>query len=206
MNLRVVGAGLPRTGTNSLKLALEHLLGRRCYHMREIPGHPFDLGPGWALALAGGTPDWTELLNGYVATVDWPASMFWRVLNQANPDELVLLSVRDSAEMWWQSANETILPVARRALAPDWREGRGLLDLLERFIGSSHWDDPATLMTAYEQHNEEVKRQFLRDGFWSGTHQKAGRQSFRRSTCQSPIIASPGPIAEVSGVDYGQVN
>ena len=44
MSLRVVGAGLPRTGTRSLKEALEHLLGGRCYHMSVIPGHPFDLG------------------------------------------------------------------------------------------------------------------------------------------------------------------
>ncbi|HEU0291677.1 MAG TPA: sulfotransferase, partial [Anaerolineales bacterium] len=86
MNLRVIGAGLPRTGTHSLKLALEHLLGGDCYHMREIPGHPFDLGPGWDQALTGGTPDWDVLLSGYIATVDWPASMFWRELGEANPD------------------------------------------------------------------------------------------------------------------------
>lgn len=158
MNLRVVGAGLPRTGTHSLKLALEHLLGGQCYHMREIPGHPFDLGPGWTLALAGGTPDWDELLGEYIATVDWPASMFWRELSAANPDALVMLSVRDSAETWWQSTNETILPVARRALAPDWKEGRDLLSLLERFTGTRHWDDPATLMAAYERQTDQVRQ------------------------------------------------
>jgi Sulfotransferase domain len=47
MNLRVVGAGLPRTGTQSLRTALEYLLGGQCYHMSVIPGHPFDLGAGW---------------------------------------------------------------------------------------------------------------------------------------------------------------
>ena len=158
MNLRVVGAGLPRTGTHSLQLALEHLLNGRCYHMREIPGHPFDLGPDWNLALEGGTPDWNQLLNEYVATVDWPASMFWRELSGAYPDALVLLSVRDSAETWYQSFSETILPVARKALAPDWKEGRGLLDLFERFTGTTDWDDPAALITAYERHNDDVKK------------------------------------------------
>ena len=158
MNLRVVGAGLPRTGTHSLQLALEHLLNGRCYHMREIPGHPFDLGPDWNLALKGGTPDWNQLLNEYVATVDWPASMFWRELSGAYPDALVLLSVRDSAETWYQSFSETILPVARKALAPDWKEGRGLLDLFERFTGTTDWDDPAALITAYERHNDDVKK------------------------------------------------
>jgi hypothetical protein len=157
MKLRVVGAGLPRTGTHSLSVALEHLLGGLCYHMRVIPGHPFDLGAGWNLALAGGAPDWGQLLDGYVAAVDWPASMFWRELSAANPQALVLLSVRDSAETWWQSVDSTILPVARMALAPGWNEGRGLLDLLERFTETEQWDDPATLMAAYERHNAAVR-------------------------------------------------
>ena len=158
MNLRVVGAGLPRTGTTSLTKALEHLVGGCSYHMSVIPGHPFDLGAGWDQALAGETPDWDQMFDGYTAAVDWPASMFWRELSVANPDALVLLSLRDSAETWWQSANATILPVARLALAPDWNEGRGLLDLLERFTGSKQWDDPARLMNAYEQHNTAVKQ------------------------------------------------
>ena len=110
MNLRVVGAGLPRTGTSSLKKALENLLGGRCYHMMEIPGHPFDLGAGWNRALAGDAPDWAKLFDGYVAAVDWPASIFWRELSEANPAALVLLSVRDTAEVWWRSADEMILP------------------------------------------------------------------------------------------------
>ena len=156
--LRVVGAGLPRTGTHSLQIALEQLLGGRCYHMREIPGHPFDLGDGWNRALAGDTSDVDGLLDGYVASVDWPASMFWRELSQANPAALILLSVRDSPETWWQSINTTILPVARRALEPGWNEGRGLLDLLERFTGTRQWDDPATLTAAYERHNAHVRR------------------------------------------------
>lgn len=96
----MVGAGLPRTGTSSLKAALELLLGGRCYYMREIPHHPFDLGPRWQGASKGETPDWQQLMDGYVAAVDWPASMFWRELGETNPDALVVLSLRDSAEAW----------------------------------------------------------------------------------------------------------
>ncbi len=158
MSLRIVGAGLPRTATSSLRLALEQLLGGRCYHMSVIPGHPFDLGIGWNRALAGDVPDWDELFDGYVAAVDWPATLFYRELSAAYPDALVLLSVRDSAETWWHSADETILPYARMSLAPDWNEGRGFLDLLERFTGTARWDDPATMMAAYERHNAEVRR------------------------------------------------
>ena len=157
MTLRVIGAGLPRTGTNSLMLALESLLHGPCLHMRKLPGHPFDLGEGWRAALSGDSPDWSQLVAGYVAAVDWPASMFWRELTEVDRDALVLLSVRDTAEIWWQSLEATILPVVRNALAPDWTEGRDLLTLIERFTGTTHWDDPATLMAAYERHNHAVR-------------------------------------------------
>lgn len=157
MTLRVIGAGLPRTGTASLKQALELLLGDKCYHMRELPDHPFDLGEDWSHALVGQTPDWEQLLAGYIATVDWPASFFWRDLSIAYPNATVLLSVRSSAEVWWQSTEATILPVARQSLAADWSGGRDFLTLLEKFAGTAHWDDPATLMTAYERHNASVR-------------------------------------------------
>ena len=158
MHLQVVGAGLPRTGTRSLRQAFEQLLGAPCCHMSALPGHPFDLGQGWDRALAGEKPDWDQLMDGYAAAVDWPASMFWRELSAANPEAVVLLSVRASAEEWRQSLEATILPVARRALAPDWSQGRSLLALFERFAGAARWDAPSTLEAAYERHNVEVRR------------------------------------------------
>jgi hypothetical protein len=157
MNLQVIGAGLPRTGTQSLQIALEQLLGGSCYHMRSIPGHPFDLGEGWNRVLSGDVHSLEGLLEDYVASVDWPASMFWHELSNTNPDALILLSVRDSADTWWQSVNETILPYARMVLSPSWTEGRGLVDLLEHFTGTEHWDDPATMKAAYERHNAHVR-------------------------------------------------
>jgi hypothetical protein len=102
--------------------------------------------------------DWGKLLDGYAATADWPAVMFWHELAESNPGALILLSVRDSPETWWQSANETILPYARMAQEPGWKEGRGLVDLLERFTGTTRWDNPQTLMSAYERHNADVRR------------------------------------------------
>ena len=126
--------------------------------MNQIPGHPFDLGEGWNRALAGDTSGVDLLLQGYAASVDWPASMFWHEISEANPGALILLSVRDSAETWWQSVIETILPYARMGLAPDWKEGRGLVDLFERFTGTKQWDDPQILMAAYERHNADARR------------------------------------------------
>jgi hypothetical protein len=125
--------------------------------MSAIPGHPFNLGADWDRALAGETPDWDQIFEGYVVSLDWPASMFWRELSEANPDALVLLSERQSAQSWWESANETIIPVARISLAPDWNDGCGITTLLEYFTGTSQWDDPNTLMAAYERHNAQVR-------------------------------------------------
>lgn len=106
MELRVVGAGLGRTGTHSLKLALEHLLGAPCHHMIELMGDPRQR-PRWEAALDG-RPDWPATYDGYAATVDWPGVAFWRELVAANPGALVLLSRRESAEAWWRSAERTI--------------------------------------------------------------------------------------------------
>src|SRR5438270_9278104 len=69
MPLKVVGAGLGRTGTHSLKLALERLLGEPCYHMIEVFGHPEHVGM-WHQAVRGDMPDWDELFAGYGAAVD----------------------------------------------------------------------------------------------------------------------------------------
>jgi len=139
---------------------LEHLLGGDCYHMSAIPGHPFDLGPDWDAALSGGADavDWARVFAGYVAAVDWPTAQFWREISAANPDAVVLLSLRDSAQTWWESMDATVLPVARMAEAPDWDEGRALNELLERFTGTADWDDPAVLTRAYDDHVAEVRK------------------------------------------------
>ena len=125
--------------------------------MSAIPNHPFELGD-WSRALAGKRVDWKAIADGYVAAVDWPASAFWRELADAHPDALVLLSVRDSADAWLASMEATVLPIARMSVAPDWKDGRALVQLFERFTGTEAWDDAATLLAAYERHNEDVKR------------------------------------------------
>jgi hypothetical protein len=109
MKLQIIGAGLPRTGTRSLCVALEYLTGGDCYTMSEIPDHPFNLGNDWNSALADESINWHKVLDGFIAAVDWPASMFWHELSEANPDALVLLSVRDHVEEWWESFNKTVL-------------------------------------------------------------------------------------------------
>ena len=110
--LRVVGAGLPRTGTSSLKEALEQLLGGPCYHMIEVFEH-LDHAPLWSRAFGGDAAAWQACLDGYVAAVDWPASFLWREIAAANPDAIVLLSMRADAQTWWGSVDATIMRVLR---------------------------------------------------------------------------------------------
>ena len=112
MTLRVVGAGLGRTGTHSLQLALQQLLGAPCYHMMEVFGRPEHI-PMWHAAAEGTMPDWDALFADYTSAVDWPVAAFWREISAWSPGALVLLSVRDDSDAWWTSANATIFDIGR---------------------------------------------------------------------------------------------
>ncbi len=152
MTLRVVGAGLGRTGTLSLKLALERLLGGPCHHMMEVFAHPEQL-PSWHAAARGRMPDWHELLKGYVAAVDWPSAAFWPELAEAFPDALVLLSVRD-ADAWWKSAGGTIFPALEHATSPEWR---AMIDDLFAARFTSAYADRDAAIAAFERNNARVR-------------------------------------------------
>jgi hypothetical protein len=159
MDLRVVGAGLGRTGTNSLKLALERLLGGHCYHMFEVARREGDTAV-WQAAVRGEAVDWDALLKEYVASVDWPAAAFWREIWAANTDAVVLLSRRDSPETWWASMERTIVPTISGALPPDEpataRRRAMIRELLsERFTAG--WRERDTAIAAYERHNQQVR-------------------------------------------------
>lgn len=143
-----------RTGTLSLKLALERLLGGRCHHMVEIIGDP-PQAAGWTDAIDGREVDWTEVLSGYVAQVDWPGASFWREISAANPDALVVLSTRDP-EAWYRSASNTIFqPIASPPGLEEWF-GTAMPKLFEeRFCADR--ENPRLMMDAFERHNAEVR-------------------------------------------------
>ena len=88
MELEIVGAGLGRTGTNSLKVALEQLLGGPCYHMYEVAAHPADAAR-WHAAVRGERVDWDALLAGYLAVLALFCFGFFGVL--------AFLSTRDTS-------------------------------------------------------------------------------------------------------------
>jgi len=161
MAVSVVGAGLGRTGTNSLQVALERLLGGRCYHMHELIERPQDTA-SWESAVAGEPADWSSLLSEYRATVDFPAAVFWREILAANPGAVVLLSSRDSPETWWASVERTIAPSLSAAVPadrPDWARRRAMNLAMIRTRLTPQWPQAGAVMAAYERHNAEVRRE-----------------------------------------------
>ena len=151
--LRVIGAGLGRTGTTSLKIALERLLGTPCYHMTEVFNN-LDHIPLWRQATLADEPDWHDMFRDYSATVDWPAASFWPELCRAFPDATVILSVRDP-DKWWDSVSNTIFIDHNPVPETDWQEM--WFDLVtNRF--TRQLDDRQACIDAYHQHYESVRR------------------------------------------------
>ena len=106
MSLQVIGSGVGRTGTHSLKLALEQLGFGPCYHMEELFRHPEQL-VYFQKAEKGEEVDWDELFKGYVSAVDYPVARYYKQLITAYPQAKIIHTTRD-AEAWYNSAIETI--------------------------------------------------------------------------------------------------
>ncbi len=157
VTIQLVGAGLGRTGTLSLKIALEQLLGGTCHHMAEVGAHPEEI-PVWHAAMLGEEPDWSAFLADYDAIVDFPGAAVWRELADAFPDTPVLLSTRESAEVWFTSANATILESTRRGPRDEASLDRHamVLAMFERRL-TPDWQDQDAVMAAYEAHNQAVR-------------------------------------------------
>jgi hypothetical protein len=108
MALEIIGPGFGRTGTNSLKIALEHLGFGPCHHMFEVRDHPEQL-PAWEAAARGEPVDWDEVFRGYRAQTDFPGARYWRELTARWPEARVVLTVRDPDD-WYDSVQATHAP------------------------------------------------------------------------------------------------
>lgn len=159
VSLRVIGAGVGRTGTSSLTAALSMLLGGRCYHFEEVVEHPSH-AEFWLRATRGEKVDWTSFYGPYVATMDWPGAAFWQPLSEAFPDALVLLSLRRSASEWYDSAADTIGTLVG---TPDpWRTEKdsAWLDMAGELLRATFVPAPferADAEAAYDRHNDAVR-------------------------------------------------
>jgi len=113
----------------------------------------------WEQALAGDLSGVQSKLSGYVAALDWPASFFWRELLAANPDAIVLLSMRDP-QAWWRSMMATIVPVSddRRDIPGDDGRYRPMMtELMRRATGAPDWSHQDRVLAAFERHITAVR-------------------------------------------------
>jgi Sulfotransferase domain len=158
--MRIVGAGVGRTGTHSLKLALERLLGEPCYHMLEVFEH-LDHVPTWQAAIRGERVDWESVLGGYAAIVDWPGAAVWRQLAERFPDAPILLSTRRDAATWLVSARATILNNGPENRLEEDPSLPGFVPMLRDMFAAFEpdWRDDDAAMAAYERHNAAVRRE-----------------------------------------------
>ena len=107
MALKIIGSGFGRTGTLSLKQALEILDFGPCHHMEEIILHHPEQVSHWQAIAAGDPVNWDAVFAGYRSQVDWPGAHVWRELAAAHPDARVIHTVRPE-ELWWKSFSATI--------------------------------------------------------------------------------------------------
>ena len=167
--MKLIGAGMPRTGTLTQKVALEMLGFGPCYHMVDVLAD-LDQAKLWQRALDGEAP-WDEIFDGFDSTVDWPGGYFYRELIDVYPDAKVLLSVREP-QAWERSMRETVWAVRHgeslvrllsSAQAHVNEQWRGFLEMIDRLV----WEDEGTFASGHAEpqqlidtmirHNREVE-------------------------------------------------
>lgn len=165
MSLEVISAGFGRTGTTSLKAALEKLGFGRCYHMMEVFRRPEHV-PLWLAVNQGKPAEWEALFVGYRAAVDWPTCTFYKELMQRYPETKVLLPVRDP-ERWYESALRTIYTMKRQrppaswlfAAIPQVRRFACMVDtIVWQGTFGGRFEDKTYAIEVFNAHVEEVKR------------------------------------------------
>jgi hypothetical protein len=162
MSIQIIGAGLGRTGTLSLKAALEELGFTKCYHMVEVFTRKDD-AQIWDSALCGEPVDWDGLFAGYRATVDLPSCLFYREQMEKYPEAKVILTVRDP-ERWYDSARQTIyfartaFPRWAAVVNPRMRGFHRMVDRMWERMFQGRFEDRAVAVDFFNRHNEQVRR------------------------------------------------
>ncbi|HVY87652.1 MAG TPA: sulfotransferase [Hyphomonadaceae bacterium] len=163
MGLQVIGAGFGRTGTMSLKIALEMLGYVKCHHMVEVLSSDSQ-AVMWRDIGEGKQTDWDKVFDGFAACVDFPACVVYKELADKYPDAKVILTIR-STESWWTSASQTIFAIGKampgwmKALLPRIRNIFAMHEaLLDRRMFGGKMRDESAAKAVYERHNADVQK------------------------------------------------
>ena len=155
--MQLIGTGVGRTGTYSLKLAINQLGLGPCHHMEEVLHNMPLQVPLWSAAL-NGAADWQSIYDGYPSAVDWPTAGFFRELYEAYPSAKFVLTLR-SPESWADSFGGTIYQLlAGREQAPP--EMHDWLEMAVGVIGKTGFPeglDRDGLIAAFVAHNDAVR-------------------------------------------------
>jgi sulfotransferase family protein len=160
--LEIFGVGFGRTGTLSLKKALERLGFGPCHHMLGLFEDP-DTVALWQAAARGEPVDWTRVYQGYRSGVDWPGAAFWRQITAAFPEAKVILTERDP-DAWYASAESSIHAAAVAPLPDDAdplfaRVRQMSLDVVWDGVFSGRFTDRQHALDVYEGHIAAVERE-----------------------------------------------
>jgi hypothetical protein len=162
MSIQVIGAGLGRTGTLSLRAALEELGFARCYHPLAV-FTSLSQGRIWDAATRGEPVDWDRLFAGFRATVDLPGCLFYRELMEKYPEAKVILTVRDP-DRWYDSVRQTIQFAEKTFprwfiwLCPQVLVFQRVLDRIWDRLCPGRFEDRAAAIVAFNRHNDQVRR------------------------------------------------
>jgi len=163
MSIKIIGAGFPRTGTMSLKRAIEELGFGPCYHMIDFvrDNSTIDF---WQAKFRNENKDWKPLLSQHQSIVDFPGSLFYKELMAYYPDAKVVLSVRNS-ESWYESVKSTVISTGKKSGTAEISEAEvqrnknfmRMRQLIWEEVFEGRQDDKAYMIDCYEQHNAEVR-------------------------------------------------
>jgi hypothetical protein len=163
MTIEVIGGGFGRTGTLSLKQALETIGFGPTYHMREVMQRPSHIAR-WHEYAVTGRMDWESLFDRYRSCVDFPASCAWRELTDHYPNAKVVLTTRDP-DQWWESTATTIYPLTHTAF-PQWLRKLAppvdhWLDMVDRLVWNGifngRFEDRDYAIEVFERHISTVR-------------------------------------------------
>lgn len=152
--LKVVGASFGRTGTTSVRLALEKLGFGPCHYMHELAVDHRHASDWLRMARDNVDPDWESLLGRFSATIAWPAAAYWRELAAAYPAAKVLLIVRDP-ESWYDSVARTLYRT-RPTVATTERD-RVVEEIIWRGTFSGRFNDRDHAIDVYLRHLADVR-------------------------------------------------
>jgi hypothetical protein len=157
--LAIIGSGFGRTGTMSLKRALEQLGFGPCHHMEEVLAHPEQV-PHWQAAAAGQSVDWENVFAGYRSQVDWPGAHVWRQLAATYPQAKLIHTVRPE-EQWWKSFSGTIaVLLSSPSQMPLPAHMRNMMEIARSIMMQTfgdHWTDREAALAGYRDRTAQVR-------------------------------------------------